>query len=76
MVSALLRAVIGPEHSRLSLDQSDAKLKPIVTWSPAFSRAFRSLLVFTVSSDWPLSLLWLGFMSVNQKALNDVSKNS
>ena len=37
---ALLRSVIGSENSRHSLDQSDAKLKPITTWSPAFPRAF------------------------------------
>ena len=47
-----LRNVIGPENSRLSLDQSGAKLKPITTWSPAFSRALGSLLVFTWISNW------------------------
>ena len=31
--------MIGPENSLHSLNQSDAKLKPITTWSPAFSRA-------------------------------------
>ena len=31
---ASLRSVIGP------VNQSDAKLKPIKSWSPAFSRAF------------------------------------
>ena len=60
----LLRSVIGPENSRHSRNQSDAKLKPIATWSPAFSRAFGGLVVFTLSSlaikdifalspDWP-----------------------
>ena len=34
------------------LNQSDAKLKSITTWSPAFSRALGSLVVFTLSSHW------------------------
>ena len=37
---ALLCSVIGPENSRHSLDQSDANLTPITTWSPAFSALF------------------------------------
>ena len=50
---ALLRSVIGP------VNQSDAKLKPIKSWSPAFSRAFYFEFhwffkgIF-LSSDWPL----------------------
>ena len=32
--------VIGPENSCYYLNQSDVKLNPITTWSPAFSRAF------------------------------------
>ena len=36
------------------LNQSDSKLKPIATWSPAFSRALGSLLLFTWSSHWLL----------------------
>ena len=36
---ALLRSVIGLENSRHPLNQSDAKLNPILTWSFAFSRA-------------------------------------
>ena len=32
---ALLYSVILPEKSNLSLNQSDAKLKPITTWLPA-----------------------------------------
>ena len=43
---ALLRSVIGP------VNQSDAKLKPITSWSPAFSRALGSLLAFTLSFHW------------------------
>ena len=38
------------ENSRQFISQSDAKLKPIVTWSHAFSRAW--LRVFALSSDW------------------------
>ena len=47
-------SVIGPENSRHPLNQSDAKLKTIATWSPAFSRALSSLFVFTSSSHWPM----------------------
>ena len=43
----VLRSVIGPENSHYSLNQSDAKLKPPTTWSPSFSRALGSLIVFT-----------------------------
>ena len=49
---ALLRSVIGLENSRHPLNQSDAKLKPIATWSLAFSRAWDRLRVFTLSSYW------------------------
>ena len=31
---ALLYSAIRPENSNHSLNQSDAKLKPITTWSP------------------------------------------
>ena len=51
---ALLRPVIGPENSWHPLNQSDAKVKTITTWSPAFSRALGSFLVFTLSSHWLL----------------------
>ena len=34
----LLLSVIGPENSRHSFNQSEVKLKTIITWSPAFSR--------------------------------------
>ena len=51
---ALLRSVIGQENSRHPLRQSDAKLKPIATWSLAFSRACGQLHVFTLSSHWLL----------------------
>ena len=48
---ALTRSVIGAENSRHSVNQSDAKLTPITTWSLAFSRALGSL-VFILSSYW------------------------
>ena len=35
--------MIGPENLRLSLKQLDVKLKPVTTWSPAFSRVFPAL---------------------------------
>ena len=49
---ALLRSVIGLENSRHPLNQSDAKLKPIATWSLAFSRAWDRLGVFTLIYHW------------------------
>ena len=44
----LLCSVIGPET------YATLKLKPITSWSPAFSRALFSLFVFTLSSHWLL----------------------
>ena len=77
---ALLRSVIGLENSRHPLNQSDAKLKPIATWSVAFSRASGSLHVLTLSSDWFLVIFTFvpighcdyfgfGFTTLNRKAL-------
>ena len=43
-------------NSRHSLNQSDAKPKQITTWSPAFSRALGSLVVFSPSSHWLLKV--------------------
>ena len=40
----------------LSFSQSDAKLKSFTTWSPVFSRALRSLVIFTLSSHWLLDV--------------------
>ena len=37
---ALLRSLIGSKNSHHFFNQSDAKLKPIVSWSHAFSRAW------------------------------------
>lgn len=49
---ALRCCVIGPGNSRHSLNQSDAKLKPITTWSVEFSRALDILVGFILSSHW------------------------
>ena len=49
---ALPRLVIGSENSRHFLYPSVSKLKPIATWSPAFSRAWGRLCVFHLSSYW------------------------
>ena len=51
------RSVIGPENSHHHLDQSNAKLKPISTWSPSFSRASSKFPVFTPSSHWLMMTL-------------------
>ena len=51
-----LCSVIGLGNSRHTLNQSDAKLKPIPIWSPAFSRALGWLVVRTLSSHWVLEL--------------------
>ena len=80
---ALLRSVIGLENSRHPLNQSDAKLKPIATWSFAFSRACVWLRVFTLSSHWLLVIFifaligrceyfGFGFTTLNPKALYGV----
>ena len=61
---ALLRFVIGPENSHHSLHQSDSKLKPIATWSHAFSRASGSLLVFALSFPWLFEIFLLAMISL------------
>ena len=77
---ALLRSVIYLENLRHPLNQSDAKVKPIATWSLAFSRAWGRLHVFTLSSHWlPLKFSFVligrydyfgfGFTTLNRKAL-------
>ena len=40
-------------------NQSDAKLKPITTWSPAFSRALATLVVFYFEFSLPLQGIFL-----------------
>ena len=44
------------EKLRHFLNQSEVKPKPLVTCSPAFSRALRRLQVFATSSDWFITL--------------------
>ena len=62
---ALLRFVIGLEYSHHFLNQSESNwLKPITTWSLAFSRASDSFLVFHLIFHWLIvifSFLWLAF---------------
>ena len=53
--------IIGPENSCHFLDQSDAKIKPITTWSPALPCAFPRFRLFfcvfvTLSSHWLLKV--------------------
>ena len=47
-----IRSVIGPENSHHSLNLKNATLKPITSWSLAFSRALGSSFVFSLSSHW------------------------
>ena len=47
---------LAQKNSRHSLNQSDAKVKPTTTWSPAFSRALGSLIVSNLSIHWLLKL--------------------
>ena len=81
----LYHTVIGPEYLHNFFNQSDLKLKPVVTWSLAFSCASISLLVFSVSSlranyEILLSVHWLlitlGFTTLTQKALHHYLKSS
>ena len=41
---------------RYSLNQSDAKLKPMTTWSFAFSFALGSVVDFTLNFHWHLKI--------------------
>ena len=81
---ALLHSVIGLENLRHPLNQTDAKVKPIATWSLAFSRTWDQLPVFTLSShwlplklsfcsDWPLWLLWFWFYDTQSKSVLNTS---
>ena len=57
---ALLRCVIGRENSRFFLNQSDAKLKPVTIWSPAFCRALVELfLLWFVMDSKVIPCFWL-----------------
>lgn len=54
------------QWNQIISQQSDAKLKIIATWSLAFPCALRSFLVYTWSSQWPVTeltfvLIWFGF---------------
>ena len=51
-IFALDRFEIGVQNSGHPLNQSDAKLKPIVTGSLLVSRATDSFLVFSLRSHW------------------------
>ena len=44
------------ELEPFSLNQSDTDLRSIVTWFPAFSRAFGSFLILTLSSHWLIAI--------------------
>ena len=67
---ALLRSTIGSENQRDALNQSDAKRKPIVIWSPAFSRTFGFFFCFYLESSlandnvniWLTIVITLGFV--------------
>ena len=67
--------MIGPENLRYFLNQSDAKLKPMTTWSSAFSRlsgSFEFLLAAKVFSFFLIGrydYFGLGFTTINRKAL-------
>ena len=54
LVCFILLCDWSEKNSCHPLNQLDAKLNLTVTWSPAFSRALSSSLVFTLRSDWLL----------------------
>ena len=80
---ALLRSVIGLENSRHPLNQSDAKVKPIATWSLSFSAlevGYLPTYLPSLSSHWlPLKFSFVligrydyfgfGLTTLNRKAL-------
>ena len=49
-----LSLVIGLENLRHHLNQSNSRVKPILTRSIEFSRALGSLLVYTLTCHWLL----------------------
>ena len=74
--------MIGWQNSRHFFNQWEAKPKPIVTWSQAFSRAWRRLHELALNSDWFIALFasvvigksnyfgfGFGFTTVNWKPL-------
>ena len=64
--------MIGPGNSHHFFNQSESKLKPIVTWALDFSSTSNGLIIFDIfsSSGWLLCLLQFGFTPLNHKALN------
>ena len=51
----IIRSVIGLQNLRYPLNQSDTKLKPIMTWSPTFSRVFDRLTFFLTYFEFSLA---------------------
>ena len=64
--------MIGLGNSQHFFNQSESKLKPIVTWALDFSSTSNGLIIFDIfsSSGWLLRLLQFGFTPLNHKALN------
>ena len=76
---AFFHFMIGPENLHHFLNQSDSKLKPIATWSPAFSRASGSVLVFYFElslSTVIFPLLWLAVMIALVLCYDNQSKSA
>ena len=71
---ALLRSVIGPKNAHCQLNQSDVKLKPITTRSPAFSRASGGLLVYILSFHWLLKVFF--FLLIGHRDFISIGKRS
>ena len=68
---ASLRSVISPENLRYSLNQSDAKPKPIAPLSLGFSRALLRLFVFTMPScDIFLHFLFVLRYSIEKRSID------
>ena len=67
-----VKPMIGPGNSHHFFNQSESKLKPIVTWALDFSSTSNGLIIFDIfsSSGWLLCLLQFGFTPLNHKALN------
>ena len=80
LLSFFLFVLIGPANLRHSLNQSKAKLIPVTTSSPAFSRALERFVGCTLSSHWLFKVFsflligrcdyyGFGFTTVSRKAL-------
>ena len=57
-VLALLRAMIDQENSRHSVNQSDAKVKTMASWSFASSRVSNNLFHFELLWENRLCVFW------------------